>query len=93
MARKMMTKEVTKTTVTVARIQNENGELKTVVLPPIEVVGNVSVESAQRLLKKNYDFPVTVTGVQAETTTYEMPVEEFIKVATIKPPKESEAKE
>lgn len=87
-----MTKEVTKTTVTVAKIQNQEGVFMVQKLPEEIIIGNVSAERAQKEIRKKYkDDSINVTGVFPETTIYEMPVEEFIKVATIKPEKESDA--
>ena len=38
----------------------------------------------QKEIQKKYDYTITVFSVQAETHEYQMPVEEFIKHATIK---------
>lgn len=92
--RKMMTKEVTKTTIKLAKMEkNEQGMPVAVPLEPIEVVGNVNLEKAQKLTQKHFDEPVTVFEVLPETIVYEMAVEEFIKVATIKQPSESTVEE
>jgi hypothetical protein len=45
----MMTKEITKTTVRIAKMQVENGEVKIVKLPEETLVGNVKQEK-----HKNY---------------------------------------
>lgn len=82
--RKMMTKEVTKTTVKVAKMVVENG---VPVAQPLEdevILGNVNLEKAQKIVNKKYEEPVTVFEVIADTEVYEMPVEDFIKLATIK---------
>jgi hypothetical protein len=89
--RKNMSKEVTKTTVQIARmVTDENGMPKAERLEDEILLGNVSQEKAQKLIQKDKDFPVTVFGVQADTVTYEMPVEEFIKLAKVKEDVESE---
>lgn len=82
--RKMMTKEVTKTTVKVAKMSVENGVPVAVALPDEIILGNVTTEKAQRILNKKYNEPVTVFEVIPTTNIYEMAVEEFIKHATIK---------
>lgn len=82
--RKMMTKEVTITTVKVAKIVSENGMPKSVALPDVTLLGNVKLEQAQKQVNKLHGQSVTVFEVQPETRVYEMEVEEFIKVAKIK---------
>jgi hypothetical protein len=82
--RKMMTKEVTTTTVKVAKMEMENGLPVAVNLPDEILLGNVTLDKAQRILNKKFGQPVTVFEVSANTNTYEMPVEEFVKVATLK---------
>jgi len=82
--RRMMTREVTKTTIKVAKLEMVDGEVKTVVLPDEIKIGNIRLERAQRMMNKKYGEPVTVLQVIPETTTYEMPVETFIEHATIK---------
>jgi len=82
--RKMMTKEVTKTTVQVAKMNFVEGLPVAETLPEVELLGNVSMESAQKQLAKKYDHPVTVFGVQADTTVYELSVEDFLKHASVK---------
>lgn len=81
-----ITREVTKTTVVSGKVQmTESGEIESVLLPEIVLVGNRDVRQAQRHIDKLYpDEQVTALSVQAETTVYQMPIEEFIKVATIK---------
>jgi hypothetical protein len=84
MNRKMMTKEITKTTVRIAKMQVENGEVKIVKLPEETLVGNVKQETAQKLLNKKFGEPIAILEIFAETTIYEAPVEEFLKIATIR---------
>jgi hypothetical protein len=79
-----MTKEVTKTTVKLAKMEMENGLPQAVLLPDEVMIGNVSLEKAQKEVGKKYDHPVTVLGVEVETLVYEMPVEEFIQLASVK---------
>ena len=82
--RKMMTREITKTTIKVAKLEMVEGEVKTVVLPDEIMLGNIRLERAQREMNKKYGEPVTVLQVIPETITYEMPVETFIEYATVK---------
>jgi hypothetical protein len=84
MSRKMMYKEITKTTVRLAKLTVENGEPKMEKLPEETLVGNVKQEVAQRQLNKKYGEPIAILEIFAETTVYEAPVEEFLKIATIK---------
>lgn len=82
--RKMMSREVTKTTVKVGKLEMVDGQPQAVTLPDEVLLGNVSLEKAQKQLNKKYGEPVTVFEVIPDTTVYEMPVEEFIKYATVK---------
>lgn len=94
MARKMMTKEVTKTDVKLAVMKVVEGVPKAETLPDETLMGNITMESAQRQLSKKHGQAVTVFEVKPNTTTYEMPVDEFIKHATVKEPvQESEQTE
>jgi hypothetical protein len=88
--RKKMQKEVTKTTVKVAKIVTAEGLPKAETLEDEILLGNVSVEKAQKIVQKKYDEPVTVLGVEPDTTIYEMDVEEFIKHAVVKTDSEDE---
>lgn len=85
MARKTMTKEVTKTTVKLAKmVTDANGAPKAEQLPDVVLIGNVSLEKAQKEVNKRFEFPVTVFGVQPETQVYQMSVERFIELAELK---------
>ena len=83
MARKMMTKEVTTTTVKIGKIEMVNGTPNVVMLPEEKINGNITLEKAQKLMNKKHGV-VTVFEVVPETQVYEMDVMEFIKVATLK---------
>jgi len=89
--RKMMTREVTKTTVKVGKLEMVDGQPQAVTLPDEVIIGNVTLEKAQKQLNKKYGEPVTVFAVEPDTTTYEMPVDDFIKFATIKVDKQEES--
>lgn len=86
--RKMMTKEVTKTTLKLAKMEMVDGQPQAIALPDEVLLGNVSLEKAQKEMNKKYGEPVTVFEVSPDTQVYELEVEEFIKVARIKEPKQ-----
>jgi hypothetical protein len=89
MDRKMMTKEITYTTVRIAKMHVENGEVNIVKLPEETLVGNIRQEAAQKLLNKKFGEPVAILEIFANTTVYELPVEEFLKIATIRQPQQA----
>lgn len=82
--RKVITKEVTSTTVKVAKLQMVDGTPQAIKIQDVVLLGNVSQEKAQKEVEKLHGKGVTVFELQSETKTYEMPVEEFIKHATLK---------
>ena len=82
--RKMMQREVTSTTVKLAKIDVVEGTPKMVTLPNEELIGNVSIDHAQRTLNKKFGQPVTILEVTTDTKVYEMAVEDFIKHASLK---------
>jgi hypothetical protein len=84
--RKMMTKEVTTTKVKVAKMEMVEGMPKAVELPEETLLGNLSLEQAQKAILKKHGQGATVFQVEANTIVYEMPVEEFIELATVKEP-------
>ena len=88
--RKMMTKEITKTTVKIAKMTVENGEPKIHKLPDEILLGNVTMENAQKQLNKKIGEPVAILEIFPETTVYELPVDEFLKIAAIRQPQEQE---
>lgn len=88
---KMMTKEITKTTVKVAKLTVEHGQPKMHKLPDEILLGNVKQEQAQKLLNKKFDEHIHILEIFAETTVYELPVEEFLKHAKVRQPKEETA--
>lgn len=89
--RKMMTKEVTKTTVKVTKIEMKEGKPEAIQLPDEVILGNVSFDKAQKLMNKKYEEPVTVYEVHSDTKVYEMEVDEFIKLAKVKTDEQDEA--
>jgi hypothetical protein len=82
--RKMMTKEVTMTTVKPAKIEMVDGIACLKNLEPVTLLGNVRAEKAQKEVNKFFGEPVTILELIADTITYEMAVEDFIKIATIR---------
>jgi hypothetical protein len=81
---KMVTREITSTTIKVADMQIENGQPVAVALPDEILIGNVTLEKAQKELNKKYGRAVTVFGLTVNTHSYELPVETFLEFATIK---------
>lgn len=82
--RKFMTKEVTKTTVKVAKmVVGENGQPTVEPMADFVMLGNVSQEKAQKEAVKRYGQGVTVFGVEVETNKYKLAVEEFLEIATL----------
>lgn len=82
--RKMITREVTSTTIKLGKMELVDGEVKAVTLPDLEVFGNVNLERANRIVSKKYDEPLTVLQVIPKVVTYEMPLDDFVANATIK---------
>lgn len=89
--RKTMKKEVTKTKVTLAKMVMEDGRPKAEPMQDEILIGNVSLEKAQKEMDKRHEDRVTVFTVEPETVTYEMSVEDFIQVAQIVEPQSEEA--
>ena len=83
MARKYITREITKTTVKVAKMEVKDGSPVAVPLPDEVIVGNVNMEQAQRQIKKRLGEGVTVFGVEANTEKYKMAVADFLQLATL----------
>lgn len=87
--RKMMTKEVTTTSVKVAKIELVEGMPSAVSLPDETLLGNVSIEQATKAMVKKHGQGISVFEVQPNTVVYEMSVEEFIQLASVKEPVEA----
>lgn len=82
----MMTKQVTKTTIVIAKMEMQDGIPVAVSIPNEVVIGNIKIERAQRMVDKLHGAGATVLEVHADTETYEMSVEDFINIASIKEP-------
>lgn len=82
--RKMMTKEVTSTTVKISRIVVVDGNPKAEKLEDEVLLGNINLEQAQKAINKKHGAGFTVFEVQPETIVYEMAVEDFINLASVR---------
>lgn len=83
--RKMMTKEVTTTKVKVSKIEMVDGLPVAKVLPEETLLGSLSMEQAQKAILKKHGQGATVFHLESNTIVYELPVEDFIKIAKVKP--------
>jgi len=88
--KKVMQKEVTQTTIKMARIEVIDGETQLVQLPEAIQLGNISKERAQKWATREQGQGVTVTHVEPNTLRYEMDVLEFIELARLVEPKSDE---
>ena len=88
MARYTMTKEVTLTEVVLSRMGRKDGKSFAEDLPNETLIGNIPFGKAQELMKAKHGEGTVVFEVHPETRVYEMAVEDFIKVATIREVKE-----
>jgi hypothetical protein len=83
--RKMMYKEVTQTVIHIAKLgMNEEGLPVAEKLEPITVLGELTKDKAQKTVNKTFGLGATIYNLEVVTNTYELEVEEFIKVARIK---------
>jgi hypothetical protein len=85
MARKMMSREITTTTVKLAKMEVIDGQPQAVSLEDEILVGNITLEKAQKEMKKKHGEGVTVFTLIPNTQSYEMAVEDFLKFASVKP--------
>lgn len=78
-----MTKEVTSTEIKLAKLViGENGLPIAEVIPSHVILGEITLEKAQKLITKKYPTGTTIYGMEVTTDVYKMEVSEFIKVAT-----------
>jgi hypothetical protein len=83
--RKTMTKEILMTKVKIARIGvSPEGQPTTEVLPDIEMLGNITREKAQKRIIKQHDQLTTIYQHEVFKQTYEIEIEELIKIAKLK---------
>ena len=91
--RKFITKEIKKTTIEVVDIQIVDGAPVSKAVDPIEVMGTITMERANAKARNLYRGQmVAVIGLKEEVTTYQMPIEQFLELATIKEPEVEEDK-
>lgn len=81
--RKMMTKQVTTTTIKSATMDLKDGSPVAIPLEDEKVLGNYNLDRAQRYIDKIYDNAI-VLEVVTDKLIYEMKVEDFIKQANVK---------
>lgn len=84
MARKMMSREITTTTIKLAKMEVIDGQPQAVSLEDEILVGNIMLEKAQKEMKKKHGEGVTVFTRIPNTQIYEMTVEDFLKFASVK---------
>ncbi|UOX39804.1 histone-like protein [Bacillus phage Chedec 11] len=85
--RKMVQREITHTKVNLARMVLKDGEVSAELLEPVTLVGNLSVEQAQREINKREEFKeqaAQVIGVEPNTQLYELPLDVFLELGTVK---------
>ena len=85
--RKMVQREITHTKVNLARMVLKDGEVSAELLEPVTLVGNLSVEQAQREINKREEFKgqtAQVVGVEPNTQLYQLPLDVFLELGTVK---------
>jgi len=79
-----MTKEVTSTTIKLAKVTvNDMGLPVVEEMEPVIVLGTWSKDKAQKYVNKNHGLGITVFGLDVLTSVYKMKVTDFIKVAEL----------
>ena len=81
--RKTIKKEVTTTIIEVAEMKMQDGKPVAVELPKVTLLGNVSMEKAQKEIHKLHGKQATVFASEVVTEVYEMSVEDFVKHADL----------
>jgi len=79
--RKTLTREVTHTTVKLARMNIVDGKPEVEEMEDLVLIGNVNKEKAQRQVTKEFGHGATVLEVKPDTKKYKMAVEKFIELA------------
>lgn len=85
--RKTVKREITHTKIKLARMVLNDGEVTAELLEPVTLVGNLTVEQAQREINKREEFKfqnAQVIGVEPNTQLYELPLEVFLELGTVK---------
>ena len=65
----------------------KDGEVSAELLEPVTLVGNLSVEQAQREINKREEFKgqtAQVIGVEPNTQLYQLPLDVFLELGTVK---------
>lgn len=83
MTRHFINREITTTKVTAAKMSMVDGMVTTEQLENIILIGNVSLEKANKEVKEKYGEGATAFTVHANTHKYRVPTEVFIKHAEI----------
>lgn len=83
MARHFINREITTTKVTAAKMTMVDGLVTTEQLEGITLVGNVSLEKANKEVKKIYGEGATAFSVEANTHKYRIATDVFVKHAEI----------
>lgn len=81
--RKELTREITKTVIKSVTTHVLGGTPTISENEDIEVVGNVPEARAIKLAVKKFGTGTTVVSVEADTQKYKMPIEDFMKHATL----------
>lgn len=88
-----MTREITKTTIKLVKIEYKEDKPVMIELPDLVMIGNIRHDRAVREVKKLYPNEVVhVVKVQPDTQVYEMAVEEFLKHAKLRTNKNNKKK-
>lgn len=93
--RKEMQREITNSIIEYGEIAVENGTPKIVSSSTITELGKVSMEQANRIVRRlpeNKGKQVTVFNVNHETNQYKLSIEKFLEVATLVEDEENEQK-
>lgn len=83
MARHYINREITVTKVTAAKMNLVEGAPVAEQLEPITLVGNLSLEKANKEVKKIYGDGATAFTVEANTHKYRIPTDVFIQHAEV----------
>lgn len=84
MARRVMTREVTQTKIKVAKLVVENGVPVVKDMDNVVVIGKRTKEWAERYVVREFGQGTVALDVETISNVYELPLEKFLEVATIK---------
>ena len=85
--RKTITKEIKKTTIEVVDITIVDGSPVSTPVDSIEVMGTITMERANAKARNIYRGKmVAVIALKEESTVYQMPLDQFLTLATIVEP-------